>query len=415
MSLAASRHLALFVNVDTLAGRYGADLRAADVSREARRFGPVEAAFAYGDWVRQRRLQQEFDALGFRLVATPRHGVETRLTWDEDTDHQDVFVEQALRISLDALEYALTHPRIDGVVIAGTSPLYGLLARRLRAQGLAVFGIGPDTAACAAWAASTTRYTYAPVMLGHRVAAATFEEGHDRLARLIARLPAGTFAPDALEPAHAALVGADPTFDPRNYGCADFGAWFSNYAHLFRSRAASRRTEFGAPEPMSHVGEARQPVESVARAVLMRALVDASWRGFPMSIARFRDVVQATAPDFDERTLGFDSFLACLEAFPDLVSIDRGGWEIYPNDGVIAANPKRPGAPPETVVASRPERRRARRHGESGPAPRPAVSAAPLDPQQGPAASSPLALPAPLMTPVTSPGGLPRPVPAMPS
>jgi hypothetical protein len=372
MNLASPRHLALFVNADTLAGRYGADLHAADVVREARRFGPVEAAFAYGDWVRQRRLQQEFDAAGFRLVATPRHGLEARLAWEEETNHQAGFVEQAMRISLDALEYALTHPRIDGVAIAGTSPLYGLLTRRLRAQGLSVFGIGPDTEACADWASACTRYTYAPAMLGHRVASATFEEGHARLARLIARAPAGTFSGASPEAAHEALVADDPTFDPRNYGCADFGAWFANYSQLFRSRASTRRSEFGAPEPMSHVGDARQPVESVARAVLMRALVDASWQGFPMSIARFRDVVQAIAPDFNERALGFDSFLACLEAFPDLVSIDRGAWEIHPNDGVIARDPKRPGAPPDTVVANRPDRRR-RKAAEAAPEPTPRV------------------------------------------
>jgi hypothetical protein len=364
---ASPRHLALFVNVDTLAGRYGADLHAADLLREARRFGPVEAPVAYGDWVRQRRLQQEFDDAGFRLVATPRNASEARLAWEDEAAQQVAFVEQAVRISLDALEYALTHPRIDAVAIAGASPLYAILTRRLRAQGLSVFGIGPDTAVCAEWAAACTRFVFAPVMLGHKVAAATFEEGEARLSALIARAPAGTFSAEAPDAALAALAAADPTFDPRNYGCADFGAWYSNYAHLLRARPATRRSEFGAPDLMTHLGDPRQPVDSVARAVLMRALVDASWQGFPMSIARFRDMVQAAAPDFSERALGFESFLACLEAFPDLVSIDRNAWEVYPNDGVIALDPKRPGTSPDTVTAGRPERRRSRRAtGETG-------------------------------------------------
>lgn len=354
----APRHLAVFVNVDSLAGRHGADLHAADLLAELRRFGAVQAAFAYGDWVRQRRLQQEFDAASFRLIAVPRPpNVEADA---DETDRQ--LVDQAFRISLDALEFALSHPRIDTIAIAGTSPLYAQVAARLRAHGLNVIGIGPDDAACRPWVQACHRFVLTTTMLGQRLPSASFEEGHLRLARLAASRPNTRFSADAPEAIHAALVEADPAFDPRNYGCPDFDTWFSKYSHLFerapRAASAARRpaTSDSATQPGIAPGAG-----SVARAILMRALVDASFHGFPVSLSRFRDTVQLVAPDFNERAFGFETFLACLEAFPDLVIVDRDTWQIYPNDGVIPLDPPRPGARGEKGSIPIEDRRRARR------------------------------------------------------
>lgn len=359
MHAVAPRNLAVFVNVDSLAGRHGAELHAADLLAELRRIGAVQAAFAYGDWVRQRRLQQEFDAASFRLIAVPRPA-EVR----SDIDESDrLLVDQAFRISLDALEFALSHPRIDTIAIAGTSPLYAQVASRLRAHGLNVIGIGPDDAACRPWIQACHRFVLTSTMLGRRQPTATFEEGHLRLARLAASRPNTRFSADAPEAIHAALVEGDPSFDPRNYGCADFDTWFSKYHHLF----AGARREAPPAERRASPGEgALQPgvasgAGSVVRAILMRALVDASFQGFPVSLSRFRDTVQLVAPDFSEAAFGFDTFLACLEAFPDLVVIDRGAWQVYPNDGVIPLDPPRPGPRTERLVTPGEERRRARR------------------------------------------------------
>ena len=150
---------------------------------------------------------------------------------------------------------------------------------------------------------------------------------------------------------------ADPAFDPRNYGCADFDTWFSKYRHILEAPVVPRRAD-SLVEADGLTRQLSGSVANVARAVLMRALVDASWRGMPMPMARFRDAVQAVAPDFDEKTYGFDSFLACLEAFPDLVVIDRNTWQIHANDGVIPLDPPRPGVRNDHPDAQQVERRR---------------------------------------------------------
>jgi hypothetical protein len=359
----APRQIAVFVNVDSLAGRHGADLHAADILAELRRFGAVQAAFAYGDWVRQRRLQQEFDAAAFRLIAVPR---PPHVAADADeTDRQ--LVDQAFRISLDALEFALSHARIDTIAIAGTSPLYAQVSARLRAHGLNIIGIGPDDAACRPWVLACHRFALTTTMLGRRQPTATFEEGHLRLARLVASRPNTRFSADAPEVIHAALVEADPAFDPRNYGCEDFNTWFAKYHHLFEraSRAAATTDRRSGVEDAGAPASASPGAGSVARAILMRALVDASFQGFPVSLARFRDTVQLVAPDFNETAFGFETFLACLEAFPDLVVVDRGAWEVYPNDGVIPLDPPRPGPRKERPITPAEDRRRTRREPEA--------------------------------------------------
>lgn len=357
MSMPPHRNIAAFVNVDSLAGRHGDDLHAADIVRELGRFGALQAAFAYGDWVHQRRLQKEFDEAAFRLIAVPRSQLAAAGAIDE---RHASLVDQAFRISLDALEYALSHPRIDTIAIAGASPLYAQVSTRLRGHGLTVIGIGPEDPDCAPWVFSCHRYIHARTMLGKRVAAATFEEGQHRIVRLIATQGADDLSNKGPDLIYQALVEADPSFDPRNYGCADFATWFSKYQHLFAPPAdlASDQATSG-----------RQPLEAntkpgasdgVTRAILMRSLVEASLRGFPMPLARFRDVVQTVAPDFDEMAFGFKTFLTCLETFRDLVIVDRETWQVRPNDGVIPLNPPRPRSRQQDNPTPTEERRRPR-------------------------------------------------------
>jgi|GEM_PF-2887629 len=357
MPKTSHRNIAAFVNVDSLVGRHGADLHAADIVRELGRFGQLQAAFAYADWAHQRRLQKEFDDAAFRLITVPRAYIESDGVIDE---RHATLVDQAFRISLDALEFALSHPRIDTIAIAGASPLYAQVSTRLRAHGMTIIGIGPEGVDCAPWVSSCHRYVHACTMLGKKLAGATFEEGQQRIVRLITSRGVDTLANQTPDAIYALLVEADPAFDPRNYGCADFDTWYSKYVHLLLPSPADGSDR---RKPMqSSLATPPRPgsADSVTRAILMRALVDASWRGFPMSLARFRDVVETVAPDFDEISFGFLTFIECLAAFPDLVIVDRDSWQVLPNDGVIPCDPPRPRTRSKDRGARSEDRRRPR-------------------------------------------------------
>jgi hypothetical protein len=160
----------------------------------------------------------------------------------------------------------------------------------------------------------------------------------------------------------------DPTFSERNYGASSFTRFLASYEHLLivgdggmirvatdgLARALVREQRAG--QKSSDKGD------KTARTVLMRTVLEASQRHGVLAVplSRLKDTMQAVAPDFDELALGYKSFTQFLQAFPDIVVVDRSSNTARPNEGIL---------PPESDKAALeaathgPERRRRPRKG----------------------------------------------------
>jgi len=347
--------IALFFDVENILLGIQGDFDVNAVTRFLGERGDVMTLRAYADWGRYRRQQRTFLEEGVQMVFLPTYGAG-------DKNRTDT------AICVDAMEILFTRPLIETFCIVSGDSDFSILAQRLRDHGKRVIGMSARSAASPILVKQCHEFVFYETLLGQRVAGFSVEEGEERVRRALEKVVEEVGPEFRAGVLKDKMRKQDPTFSERNYGASSFTRFLASYEHLLivgdggmirvatdgLARALVREQRAG--QKSSDKGD------KTARTVLMRTVLEASQRHGVLAVplSRLKDTMQAVAPDFDELALGYKSFTQFLQAFPDIVVVDRSSNTARPNEGIL---------PPESdkaaleAAAHGPERRRRPRKG----------------------------------------------------
>lgn len=163
---------------------------------------------AYGNWSNASisLLQTSLDRLGFEFSHS-FHPVRGKNSAD-------------IQLTIDVMEYALTHPQIDCFVLATGDSDFSPLFRKLRSLGKEVIGVGPKSPLSKSVESSCSSYVFTdrPVAKPNRLTGSGYNKAA-ALARNTLRSLNGYADCDELK---KRMLQLDPGFDEKKHGFANF-------------------------------------------------------------------------------------------------------------------------------------------------------------------------------------------------
>src|SRR5512136_872852 len=189
--------------------------------------GPVVIKRAYGDWsrfpaYREELLNNSIDLIQMYSVSALRN-----------KNRADI------RLSLDALEVAMTRPQIKAFVIVSGDSDFGALIGRLREHGLYTLGIGPRSITHGLLVGACDEYVYLDTILGEAAPEEAQSISEQEKARQLLRKALAVFGQRGDLPVPAAklkttLTSLDPAFNEANLGYRQFRDWLQANSDLVK-------------------------------------------------------------------------------------------------------------------------------------------------------------------------------------
>jgi len=180
--------------------------------------GPVVIKRAYGDWsrfpaYRDELLNNSIDLIQMYSVSAVKN-----------KNRADI------RLSLDALEVAMTRPQIKTFVVVSGDSDFGALIGRLREHGLYTLGIGPRSITHALLVKACDEYMYLDTILSAPAPEETQSIGEQEASRQLLQKALAVFGQRGDLPVPAAklkttLTSLDPAFNEANLGYRQFRDW----------------------------------------------------------------------------------------------------------------------------------------------------------------------------------------------
>jgi uncharacterized LabA/DUF88 family protein len=211
--------LAIFIDFENIAlwaEREYYDFELTPVMEYIQSRGPAVVKRAYGDWSRFSRYRDELMNLSIDLIQifSVRAG----------KNRADI------RMAIDALETAMTHPQIQNFVLVSGDSDFSPLAAKLREYGRYTLGVGPRTITHDLLVKSCDEFVYLETVLGDTDEADVqiFTERED--ARRQLRKALQVHAQRSELPIQAAklkqtMLLIDPAFNEANFGHSQFKTW----------------------------------------------------------------------------------------------------------------------------------------------------------------------------------------------
>ncbi len=189
--------------------------------------GPVILKRAYGDWsrfpaYREELLNNSIDLIQMYSVSATRN-----------KNRADI------RLSLDALEVAMTRPQIKAFVVVSGDSDFGTLIGRLREHGIYTLGIGPRSITHALLVGACDEYVYLDTILGEAAPEEAQSISEKDKARQLLRKALAVFGQRGEMPVPAAklkatLTSLDPAFSEANLGYHQFPDWLEANGDLVK-------------------------------------------------------------------------------------------------------------------------------------------------------------------------------------
>ena len=243
-----------------------------------------------------------------------------------------------IRMAIDALESALTHPHIDTFVIVSGDSDFGPLVSKLREYGRNTLGVGPGGRTHALLVKSCDEFIYLEQALGEAGRSTkNSQSSHEAARRLLQRALSEHNRQGNLPVLAAQLKMTmrrmDRDFDESTLGYPQFKSWLADNADLVKlidREMALYVAPAEFPTPGGPGPEVKSLGPEAARSLLRQALLGFVQRHeIPAPASKLKGRMLELEPSFSETALGYAQFKAWLEENGDIVRLIDKNQVLY--------------------------------------------------------------------------------------